>query len=87
MPEIAVFADFHWTFFLYFVVFPTKTLLITMPTIKHCSIVIKTDFCSRNFLKSAGTADIFAGKMVFLEFLELFHENLHTGWKMMVPKI
>ena len=26
MPEIAVFADFHWTFSLYFVVSHTKTL-------------------------------------------------------------
>ena len=37
--------------------FHTKTLLIAMPTIKHGSIVNKTDFCSRNFLKIAGTAD------------------------------
>ena len=57
MPEIAVFADIHWTFSLYFVVFHTKTLLITIPTIKHGSIVNKTDFWSRNFLKIVGTAD------------------------------
>ena len=58
MPEIAVFADFVWTFSLYFVVFSLKkTLLITMPTIKHGSIVNKTDFCSQNSLKIAGTAD------------------------------
>ena len=37
--------------------FHTKTLLITIPTIKHSSIVNKTDFWSRNFLKIAGTAD------------------------------
>ena len=47
-------------------------------------IVNKTDFCSRNFLKIAGTAD-FAGKTVFLEFLELyfkfFHEILYTDAK------
>ena len=39
MPEIAVFADFVRTFPLYFVVFHLKTLLITMPTIKHGSFV------------------------------------------------
>ena len=37
--------------------FHTKTLFITMPTINHSLIVNKTDFCSRNFLKIAGTAD------------------------------
>ena len=44
MPETAVFADFHRIFSLYFVVFSQKTLFITMPTIKHGSIVNKTDF-------------------------------------------
>ena len=44
IPELAIFADFHWTFSLNFVVFHTKTLLITMPTIKHGSIVIKLIF-------------------------------------------
>ena len=40
MPEIAVFADFHWTFFPYIsLFFHLKTLLITMPTIKHGSFV------------------------------------------------
>ena len=48
MPEIAVFADFYWTY--------TKTL-IAMPPIKHGLIFNKTDFCSRSFLKIAGTAD------------------------------
>ena len=44
MPEIAVSADFHWTFSLHFVVFfHTKELLITMPAIKHDSIVNKTE--------------------------------------------
>ena len=57
MPEIAVFADFHRTFYLISLFFHTKTLLITMSTIKHGSIVNKTDFCSWNFLKIAGTAD------------------------------
>ena len=37
--------------------FHTKTLLITIPTIKLFSIVKKTDFWSRNFLKIAGTAN------------------------------
>jgi len=27
MPEIAVFADFHWTFSLYFVVFSHKNII------------------------------------------------------------
>ena len=58
MPEISVFADFHWTFSLYFVIFSCKNISysITMPTINHGLIVNKTDFCSRNFLKIAGTA-------------------------------
>ena len=50
MPEIAVFADFHYMFSLYFYVLHRKTLLITMLTIKHDSIVNKTDFCDQNFL-------------------------------------
>ena len=57
MPEIAVFADFYRTFSLISLFFHTKILFITMPTIKHGSIVNKTDFCSRNSLKIAGTAD------------------------------
>ena len=57
MPEIAVFADFRRTFSYLSLFFHAKTLLITMPTIKHGSIVNKTDFWSRNFLKIAGTAD------------------------------
>ena len=57
MPEIAVFADFYRTFSLISLFFHTKTLFITMPTIKHGSIVNKTDFCSQDSLKIAGTAD------------------------------
>ena len=58
MPEIAVFADFHRTFsYNISLFFHRKTLLTTMPTIKHGSIVNKTDFCNRNYLKIAGTAD------------------------------
>ena len=48
--------------------FPIKTSLITMPTIKHDSIVNKTDFCSRNFLKLAETgrnSRLFVGKHFF----------------------
>ena len=55
-----------------------------MSTIKHGSIVNKTDFCRRNFLKNAGTA-VYRRKNSFLEFLELylisFHEVLHTDVK------
>ena len=64
--------------------FHRKTLLITMLTIKHGSIVNKTDFCCRNSLKIAGTAD-FRRKNSIFEFLELysiyFHEILHTDAK------
>ena len=56
-----------------------------MPTIKHGSIVNKTDFYSRNYLKFAGTADFRQENTVFLEFLDLyftfFHEILHTDAK------
>ena len=76
MPEIAVFADFYRTFSLISLFFHTKILFITMPTIKHGSIVNKTDFCSRNSLKIAGTAD-FRRKNVFLEFLELYFIFFH----------
>ena len=37
--------------------FQIKTLLITIPTIRHDSIVNNTDFWSRNCLKITGTAD------------------------------
>ena len=61
VPEIcrkSLFLQIFLRLFPYFsLFFHTKTLLITMPTIKHGSIVNKTDFCSRNFLKIAGTAD------------------------------
>ena len=57
MPEIVVFANFHLTFSNISLFFLRKTLLTTMPTIKHGSIVNKTDFCSRNYLKIARTAD------------------------------
>ena len=48
-------SDFFFTCSCFF--FHRKTLFITMPSIKHGSIVNKTDFCSRNSLKFAGTAD------------------------------
>ena len=50
-----------------------------MPTIKHGSIVNKTDFCSRNSLKIAGTADFL--KLYFI----FFHEILHTDAKWQFP--
>ena len=88
MPEICRKSPFSPIFiglFPYILLFfHSKTLFITMPTIKHGSIVNKTDFWSRNFLKITGTAD-FCQKTVFLEFLELYliflHENLHTDVK------
>ena len=49
MPEITVFADFHWTFVLYFYVFSQKNM-IAMPKIYHGLIFNETYFCSRNFL-------------------------------------
>ena len=53
------FGRFSSDFFLMFLCFfHRKTLLITMPAIKHGSIVNKTDdFCCQNFLKITGTAD------------------------------
>ena len=64
--------------------FHSKILLITMHTIKHGSIVIKTFFEPGTFQKSP-EQPIFAGKTIFLEFLELyfilFHEILHTDAK------
>ena len=60
IPEIAVFADFHRTFFSYFVVFSHKHYLQPMCTTKHGWIVNITDFCCRNFLnflKIPGTAN------------------------------
>ena len=89
MPEICRISPFLQIFtglFPYIsLFFRTKTLLISMPTIlKHISFVNKTDFCSWNFLKVAGTAD-FRRKTLFLEFLELnfifFHEIWHTDAK------
>ena len=48
-----IFSRFHFIFCCFF---HTKTLVIlTIPTIKHGSIVNKTDFWSRNFLNIAGT--------------------------------
>ena len=52
-----------------------------MLTIKHGSFVNKTDFCSRNFLKIAGTAD-FRRKngisWIYRAVLYIFQEILHT---------
>ena len=57
MPEIAVLHIFIGLFSYISLFFHTKTLLITILTIKYDSIVNKTDFWSRNFLKIVRTAD------------------------------
>ena len=79
------FCRFSLDFFLLFrCFFRSKILLITMPTIKHSSIVNKTFFEPGTFQKSP-EHPIFAGKTVFLEFLGLYfifiHEILHTDAK------
>ena len=50
------FCRFSSDFFIIIRSFHTKTLIIRMPIIEHGSIVNKTDFCSWNSLKIAGTA-------------------------------
>ena len=65
------FSDFLGGFLHISLFIHTKTLLIAIPTIKHVSIVKKTDFWSRNCLKIAGTAN-FRRKTVFLEYLKLY---------------
>ena len=67
MPEIAVFADFHRAFSLYFIVFLHKNILNYNAHHRHGTFVNKTDFCCRNFLKVTGTA-YFRRKTVFFEF-------------------
>ena len=72
--------------------FHTKTLLITMPTIKHVSIVNKTDFCSRNFLKIAGTAEAdihWKNGISFIsqDVLDIFSWNFSHWCKMAMPKM
>ena len=61
MPEICLKSPFLQIFIGLFpnisLFFHRKTLLTTIPTIKHGSTVNKTDFWSRNCLKIAGTAD------------------------------
>ena len=63
MPEIYRISPFLlifiWLFPYISLFFHTKTLFITTPTIKHHAFVYKTDFCTRNFLKIAGTADFY----------------------------
>ena len=66
MPEIAVFAHFHWTFSVYFLFFSHK----------RCEIKDIVNSNSQYFVKIAGTADCRAGKTGFLQFLEsysIFH--------------
>ena len=59
--------------------FHSKILLITMHTIKHGSIVIKTFFEPGTFQKSP-EQPIFAGKTIFLKFLELYFKFFHEIW-------
>ena len=85
MPEIAVFADFHQTFSLNFVVFSHKNIIDN-----NGSIVIKTDFWSWNFLKIAGTAN-FRQKngisWISRAALYTFSWNFAHWSKMTIPKI
>ena len=85
MPEIASFADFHLIFSLY-TSFPcfysTKTLLMAISKILHCLIFNKTDFCSRNFLKSPDQP-IIAGKRFFLNFSSCIWHYFMKFWTLM----
>ena len=70
--------------------FHLKTLLITMPTIKHGSFVNLTDFCSRNFLKIAGTADFRRKNSIYWiswAVLYIFSWNFAHWCKMEIPKM
>ena len=84
MSEIAVLTDFHRTFSLYFVVFSHKNIININAHHMHSSFVKKLIFVAGTFYKSP-EQPIFAGKTVFLEFLELhsifFHEIWHTDAK------
>ena len=83
------FYRFSSDFFLISLFFHAKTL-ITMPTIKHGSFVNKTDFCSQNFLKVAGTANFRWKKRYFLNFwaeLYIFSWNSAHWCKMVISKM
>ena len=85
IPEIAVFADFDWIFLYFSVFFHMKALFIAVPAIKHGLIFNESDFCSRDCLKIAGTAD-YRQKTdfsIFLEFLQLHLKFYMKFWTLM----
>ena len=94
MPEICRKSPFLQIFiglFPYILLFFRKeTLFITLPTIKYGSNVTKTDFCSRNSLKVAGTAD-FRRKngisWISRAVLNIFSWNLAHWCKMIISKM
>ena len=58
IPEIAAFADFHLTFSLLYLCFFTQKRYYNNSHDKtSCICLYNSDFCTRNFLKIAGTAD------------------------------
>ena len=83
-------ADFHLTFSLYFVVFSHKNIINFNAHHMHGSFVNKTDFCSRIFLKVAGTADFHRKKGISwnsLAELYIFSWNLAHRCKLVISKI
>ena len=94
MLEICRKSPFFMILFGYFpyisLFFHTKTLLITIPTIKHVSIVKKTYFWCRNCLKIAGTAN-FRRKnsisWIFRAVLDIFSWNFAHWRKMIMSKM
>ena len=94
MPEICRKSPFLQIFIRLFLnislFFHTKTLLKTMPTIKHGSTVNKTYFWSRNCLKIAGTAD-FRRKngisWISRAVLYIFSWNFAHWCEMAIPKM
>ena len=83
------FTDFHRTFSLYFVVFSHKNINNNAHHM-HGSFVNKTDFCSRNFLKVAGTADFCrknGNSWISRAELYIFSWNLAHWSKMVISKI
>ena len=85
MPEIAVFADFHWTFSLYLVVFSTFNFIF-FHEILHTDAkwqCLKCDgaLFSENIFFPAENAGNMPEKLVFWHFLEIsslvFSDFLH----------
>ena len=86
MPEIADFADFYWTFSLYFVVFSHK--IIINNNIHHQEWF--NWFWSPNFLKIVGTADFHRKNgisWISQAALFIFSWNFAHLCKMAIPKI